>query len=1067
MKSSFSISRIVPLAATAVLLFAGSAHAQTRKTPTYDGSDSMSANSSTLTLTFDASGSDKLVVVVTGEHGFNNTSGQCTGITYDGVALTNAVDRNPLVSGSDILYNDIWYLDDPGSAHSAGVIEASVSSRGSMTAIGLSDTAPDFSATVIEDQPSTNASLTVTADKAMVIASRGMGGDGNSADVGNVSAVSPLVKVSATSNGSWDGHVTGYMSVTNAGTVTPTFSGGNVNGSHVIAAAFPGALVVPPEISTLTPANGNSTANPAGDLVATFTENIALTGNGTVTIKNLDATTQEDITLPDAQVTASDAVLTINPTNNLGFETEYAVRISSDAITDTLTPANAFAGITNDTTWSFTTSASDATPPVISNTVPANGATTVMPTANLVVTFDESIVAGSGNIVISNTTDSTVAATIDVTDSAQVTFVDAVMTIDPTSPLTAGKALAVLIDTDAVENYAGLGFAGLSDPTVWAFSVVSDTTYSGPTGNWNVDTWNNPANWDNGIPTGPLDAIIAEDEYASVSKNYSHVDTPAYTGDLTLQTNATLEIGQSSVVGDLNALGGSNIYFNTGSELRLRYSQSSVHTQNFIMQGDAKFTLGTSTSAHHDSRTLEGEISGSGKLTTHVSHNNTLYIKGNNASWSGGIYSGGTEDENKSSRIEAEAANALGTGDIMMDDGMGLRIDVADAMGDDAKLSLSGGNGSLNDKLEMNASDTVALLNVDGFDHPAGTYGRTGLGSVDYEYDWIGGNGTLTVTGAVADTTAPTVSFTDDQSGADVFPGQPVTYTVTFSEPLAADPAASDFENTADANMTVEGVTAVFETGDMTVLSYTVVVKATAQGTLNLGIRSSATLSDLFDNALVVPVADDTTLDVVPAPPIKGQLGIWTPWANGGINPETGQPWAVGDKYHVGFISSGTRDATSPDRADYDAFVQAAADAVGWDSATWYAVVACYNDPEYPNHTAARDNNVPTMTSSYAILRPDGEKLADNGADLADGPDIFYNVTETGGEYNGGVGTGGGRMMGDPGETNIERGDSTRTNGTWWRVYNGSQTSQWHIYALSDELTLESDAPTGTLILLR
>ncbi|MGB1130239.1 MAG: sialate O-acetylesterase, partial [Haloferula sp.] len=51
-----------------------------------------------------------------------------------------------------------------------------------------------------------------------------------------------------------------------------------------------------------------------------------------------------------------------------------------------------------------------------------------------------------------------------------------------------------------------------------------------------------------------------------------------------------------------------------------------------------------------------------------------------------------------------------------------------------------------------------------------------------------------------------------------------------------------------------------------------------------------------------------------------GQLGVLDlSTTNGGINPVTGQPWAVGDTYRIAFVTDGTRDATSPDIADYDA----------------------------------------------------------------------------------------------------------------------------------------------------
>jgi hypothetical protein len=113
---------------------------------------------------------------------------------------------------------------------------------------------------------------------------------------------------------------------------------------------------IPPTIATLYPADNATDVLPFLNLVATFGENVQLTGAGTVTIRNLTLGTEASITLPNSQVSLAGAVLTINPTANLAFSTDYAVRISADAVVDF--SANAFAGILDDTTWNFTTAGS-------------------------------------------------------------------------------------------------------------------------------------------------------------------------------------------------------------------------------------------------------------------------------------------------------------------------------------------------------------------------------------------------------------------------------------------------------------------------------------------------------------------------------------------------------------------------------------------------------------------------------------------------------------------------------------------------------------------------------------
>jgi hypothetical protein len=218
-----------------------------------DGFDSWHADSTTLTGTFDASGSDKLVVVVTGEHGHNNNAGACSSITYDGVLLTEAVNRNAITGGTDTLYNDIWYLDAPAAG--VGEIIANVSSRGNVTVFALSGTAAGVGAIAISDSHERSVDLTTTGNGSLVISSFGLGGGGNTGSVAGVSADAPLIQTSAISNGNWDGHVTGYAIVPTIGTNTYSFTGGNTSGSVVIAAEFLNGTT--PAISNVAAGNWN------------------------------------------------------------------------------------------------------------------------------------------------------------------------------------------------------------------------------------------------------------------------------------------------------------------------------------------------------------------------------------------------------------------------------------------------------------------------------------------------------------------------------------------------------------------------------------------------------------------------------------------------------------------------------------------------------------------------------------------------------------------------------------------------------------------------------------------
>jgi uncharacterized sulfatase len=217
---------------------------------------------------------------------------------------------------------------------------------------------------------------------------------------------------------------------------------------------------------------------PGTDLVATFSEDVVIKNGGTITLRNLgDPSGSSDliITLPDAQATLSGRDLIINPSASLPFNTGFAVRISADAIEDTASPANAFAGITDDTTWTFSTAAQDLTAPVVTLKSPLDNATGVARVANIVATFDDDILISSGNITLKDLDDGSTTQVIPVSDESQVTLSGKVLTINPATSLAAGRNYAVQIAAGAVKNFSDVGFAGIpaNDDTTWNFQTLA------------------------------------------------------------------------------------------------------------------------------------------------------------------------------------------------------------------------------------------------------------------------------------------------------------------------------------------------------------------------------------------------------------------------------------------------------------------------------------------------------------------------------------------------------------------------------------------------------------------
>lgn len=224
------------------------------------------------------------------------------------------------------------------------------------------------------------------------------------------------------------------------------------------------ADVTAPTVSAFSPSDGASGVSVSSNLVVTFSENIAK-GTGNIVIYNAsDDSVVESIVVSATSVSGD--TLTINPSSNLGYGASFYIQIAGTAIDDLA--GNSYAGISDTTTWNFATAQeADVTAPTVSAFSPSDGASDVLVESNLVVTFDEDIAKGSGNIVIYNASDDTAVQTIAI-GSASVSGNE--LTINP-SDLGYGASYYVQIAGTAIDDLAGNSFAGISDTTTWNFAT--------------------------------------------------------------------------------------------------------------------------------------------------------------------------------------------------------------------------------------------------------------------------------------------------------------------------------------------------------------------------------------------------------------------------------------------------------------------------------------------------------------------------------------------------------------------------------------------------------------------
>ncbi len=158
-----------------------------------------------------------------------------------------------------------------------------------------------------------------------------------------------------------------------------------------------------------------------------------------------------------------------------------ACTVTYDLLTDTFT-LSSLLGIDTATGIEFFTfldgtyaaesfAGPDETAPTLTSTAPADDATAAAVSANIVLNFSESVLRGTGNIVV-HAADGTPVFTIAVTDTAQVTISGKKVTINPSSDLDAGTDYYVTVDTGAFTDAAGNDFAGISSADTLNFTTV-------------------------------------------------------------------------------------------------------------------------------------------------------------------------------------------------------------------------------------------------------------------------------------------------------------------------------------------------------------------------------------------------------------------------------------------------------------------------------------------------------------------------------------------------------------------------------------------------------------------
>ncbi len=112
--------------------------------------------------------------------------------------------------------------------------------------------------------------------------------------------------------------------------------------------------LTPPSIAALTPADNTASASRNTTLLLRLSDPVNIATGNIVIKKTSDDSTVETIDVTSGKVSGSGTVnISINPSTQLSYSTEYYVQVDSGALSDLA--GNSFSGISDTTSWSFTT----------------------------------------------------------------------------------------------------------------------------------------------------------------------------------------------------------------------------------------------------------------------------------------------------------------------------------------------------------------------------------------------------------------------------------------------------------------------------------------------------------------------------------------------------------------------------------------------------------------------------------------------------------------------------------------------------------------------------------------
>jgi len=290
----------------------------------------------------------------------------------------------------------------------------------------------------------------------------------------------------------------------------------------------PPADITAPFVVSFTPTDNAVGVLKTADIVLTFNEAVQR-GTGNIVLKTVTGTT---LAIYDAASSSNLSVygntLLINPTTDLAYSTGYRVDFSAGSIKDLA--GNSYAGTTS---YNFTTTAPpDTTSPISTTFTPADESVAVPISANIILTFNEAVQRGTGNIVL-KTTAGTTMAVFDAASSGNLSVSGNTLLINPTTDLAYSTGYRIDFAAGTIKDLAGNAYAGT---TSYNFTTKPAPDTTAPSG----------------IAFSPADEAVAVPVAGDIILTFSEA-VQRGTGSIVLKTIA------GSIVATYDAASSSNL----------------------------------------------------------------------------------------------------------------------------------------------------------------------------------------------------------------------------------------------------------------------------------------------------------------------------------------------------------------------------------------------------------------------------------------------------------------------------------------------------------------------------